>query len=240
VSLKADLAFAGDTQSLSTVNNLLAKVNEVITRQKRHAGILAGAIVAVILAASGAAGFFALGLNIKVPESVTIAPENVEVLGPFASVIKVAGSGVTMRSIDKGTGVAMSIEFEVTEDPVAYEKARVQEEIKNIISEQKWGARDVISYEPRGTYFDIPDIRHDSLGKIFDSICKLEPGTVKKFDIPLNEFRGSITEKKKTTVKLMSAKTLQINTHSAGRVENKTRKDAGKSWTDYQKDFTLK
>jgi hypothetical protein len=85
--------------------------------------------------------------------------------------------------------------------------------------------------------FSISDISTNSLGTIFDSICKLEPGNTKSFDIPLREFRGNTIENKKSAVKLMSSETLQITTSSTGRIENKTRQEAGK---DYSENFNLK
>jgi hypothetical protein len=77
IKTKADLAFSGDAQSMTTVDSLLEKSNKLIAQQKTSSGIFTGAVAAVILAAVGAVCFFALGYNIKVPDSVTIAPENV-------------------------------------------------------------------------------------------------------------------------------------------------------------------
>jgi hypothetical protein len=183
----------------------------------------------------GAVCFFALGYNIKVPESVTIAPENVEVLGPFANVLKAAGNGVTMRSINNGTWVAMSIEFEVSEDLVAYGNALAEKEMKKIIAERKWNTRDVIRHnlDVNATRLEIPFsyyIAEYTLQKIVPSICKLEPGTVKKFEIPLGSFNGStIAENREKTAKMMSTKTVQIITSNDGWVINETRREYDKS-----------
>jgi hypothetical protein len=243
IKSKSDIVFSGDAQSMSTVDNLLAKSNKLLAQQKTRSGIRAGAVAAVILAIVGAVCFFALGYNIKVPESVTIAPENVEVLGPFANVLKVAGNGVTMRSIDNGTWVAMSIEFEVSEDLVAHENALAEKEMKKVISERKWNARDVIRHnlDANDTKLEISisHIEGYTLKKIVPSICKLEPGTVKKFDIPVSPFNGStVAENREITAKMMSTKTLQIITSNDGWVINETRREYDKS--ENQRDSSVR
>jgi hypothetical protein len=172
----------------------------------------------------------------------------VEVLGPFANVLKAAGNGVTMRSVNGGTWVAMSIEFEVSEDPVAYENALAEKEMKRISAERNWNARDVIrhSLNPNDTRLEIPFsyyINGYTLESIVPSICKLEPGTVKKFDIPVSPFNGStIAENREKTAKMMSTKTLQIITSNSGYVINETRKESGKykDRYDYEVSFRLK
>jgi hypothetical protein len=50
IKTKANLAFSGDAQSMSTVDDLLAKSNKLLAQQKTRSGIRTGAVAAVILA----------------------------------------------------------------------------------------------------------------------------------------------------------------------------------------------
>jgi hypothetical protein len=171
------------------------------------------------------------------------------VTGPFADVLKVVGDGVTMRSIDGGKTLTMSIEFEVMENLAAYTEARIQKEIKKLSSEKKWNTRDVIIYEfakldykTGGISTSVAELQEGKA--IFDSICKLEPGAVKKFNSDTNVGSGSgwhskgTVEDRKATAKAMSVKTLSVRANAAEfYVTNQTRKEAGK---DYYEQMELK
>jgi hypothetical protein len=117
VYTKADIAFAGDKESLATVNNVREKTEASLARARTQAFIAAGVAAALVIFCVGAFIVRREGVGIAVPESVTIAPEHVTLRGAFSESLKVTGSGVTITTDKAVSYVKMTVELEVLEDP---------------------------------------------------------------------------------------------------------------------------
>jgi NAD-dependent SIR2 family protein deacetylase len=175
VYLKTDVVFAKDKESQSIVGGIRKKTEKAIKMAQLR--MLIATSIAVAAIAGCAAVFFVqrAGIGISVPESVTIASENVTLAGAFADSLKVIGSGVTITTDKAVSRIKMTVELEATEDLDAVIERQVQQFAKSKHWDMKY-----CTYEANRQYATVSGVpEYYDIGAYgyIEDILKLKPGT---------------------------------------------------------------
>ena len=153
VYLKTNVLFAADKDSQAIVDDIRKKNDSQIRAAQRVKIITVSAAAAAIIACIAGINLKRSGSDIFIPESVSIAPENVEFKGVLSEYLKAAGKGVTITWDDKNLQLKMTLELENSlADVDKYIEQRATEEIQKLAKQKKWDVK-YCTYEAPGFNF---------------------------------------------------------------------------------------
>jgi hypothetical protein len=237
IKAKADLAFLGDAQSMSTVENIVTKSNKLIAQQQAHSAISAGGVIAAVAIIA----ILVLGVGVKVPTSTIIPPENVAITGVLSSYIQAGEKGAVLRANKDGSNVQMEIEFVPQKDFTPYLEKFFEDFKKNKGWQKDNCTQELYISKYSDTYSGIEIIFGDFKMKASDSISesallanistltKMESGDTKKILFPIK--LTGVTRKRRAK-KVMESESVQIAVSLNYRINNNTL-EAASMWNDY-------
>jgi RNA polymerase subunit RPABC4/transcription elongation factor Spt4 len=213
VYAKADVALAGNAQSLSTVKNIRTNTEKALAAAQKQLIIAAAVITAAFAAFVITTVVGKSGMGITVPESVVIAPENITVTGSLSGHIRAAGEGLTMTASDGGTSFAITAELEAVDDLQPF----VREQVAEFAQVKGWPLEKCI-YTMDTTWMTL-DGGYESVGR--DLLSELvEKGGLRTGRIySAGLSKGSTAEKKKWVLEWMTKETITLRLYVYYRVE---------------------
>jgi RNA polymerase subunit RPABC4/transcription elongation factor Spt4 len=230
VYTKADIAFAGDEKSVSTVKNIREKTEKPIRQAKKQA-LLTAAAAAIAVITLGIAVFMnTSSAVVKLPDPKTWEPDKVELAGSFFKHFKVAGNGVTLTpnpdipSGASGPQVILTMEVECV-SPFAPELDKKLAETKK---SKGWEEGDNCTYTLLDPHLNIdPFQSRDIQEDVISSMTDMKEGDTKAIRVVVYgvDFISSSSEreKKEAVIRLMEQSSLIIESAIEYQITNRTK-----------------
>jgi hypothetical protein len=230
VYTKAGVALAGDQQTLSVVDGIRRKSQQLVAAAKRRTYIKLGIVAAIIIAVV----IVATGVMIKVPASTTISPDNVTITGAFDGYIQANEKGASLSANKDGTNVQMEIEFVSPKNITPY----LEKYIADFKQDKGW-QKDNCTQELYGYGSKIEivfgDLKieasdgfsSDTITSTISTLIKMEGDGSKKVVFPI-KMDGIGASRKSKAKKVMESKSVQIVVSAQYHIENETLKAADK------------
>lgn len=204
VYTKADVALAGDAKSLATVKNIRTNTEKAFAAVRKQRIIAVSVITVAVAAFVITTVVERSGIGITVPESVTIAPENITITGSLSSHIKAAGKGLTMTASEGGTSGAITAELEAVDDLQPF----VREQVAEFARVKDWPLERCI-YTLHTVWMTIDGgyntVGHDLLRELLEQ-GGLQTGRISSMGLR----EGSTAEKKKNVLEWMAKETATL------------------------------
>jgi hypothetical protein len=230
VYTKADIAFAGDEKSVSTVKNIREKTEKPIRQAKKQA-LLTVAATAIAVITLGIAVFMNISSAVvKLPDPKTWEPDKVELAGSFFKHFKVAGNGVTLTpnpdipSRAYGPEVILTMEVECV-SPFALE---LDKKLAETRKSKGWEEEDNCTYTLlEDSHLNIDPFQSRDIQKdVISSMTDMKEGDTKAIRVVVYVpyfSSSSKREKKETVIRLMEQSSLIIESAVRYQITNRTK-----------------
>jgi hypothetical protein len=204
---RAGVALAGDTKTMSVITEMTERPQKMLAQARKREFIKAGVFAGVLVVAVALIIVSASGVGVKVPDTASIAAENVTITGPLEDYFKAAGDGFTVRSREGGTEISISVEIEAVKDTMPFIEKQIADAIKRKGWQEDKCTFKLVSFQSDVRLVDFSNISNEE--EFLSSILKIEPGTTKKIaiSVSLSGFPGS---RKKTVAKWMAMENIEL------------------------------